>query len=669
MLIPSVLIAALASLTLLAATLTLKLRRARAYAAQLCESERRLEAAQRLGRMGWWRADMSTGLTELSTELHRVFETAEGDELTEDYFLAIIHEDDRDPVMATTEQAIADRAPREVHFRISTAVGNERRCMTRVEPEFGPDGELLCLNGFTQDVTEKWETEQSLHRLAAVVQQSPDAIVRLDVEGRIESWNPAAEELYGYTEAEVLGRPISITMPAETADSDLAEILEKVLAGATMHSEAIRATKHGERIPVEVMASPLRDPSSGKLLGASAFLRDLRPALRAREERDQLEQRLQQSQRLETVGQLAGGIAHDFNNLLAVILNYTDFVREELPEGSQIRDDVDQIGRAAERATALTRQLLLFSRRELVRADVLDLNTVVGDMQKLLHRTLGEDVELTVIADDSIGAIHADQGQVEQVLMNLALNARDAMPDGGQLTIHTAEVTVDAEAAQFGRGLEPGRYVRLSVTDTGTGMSPDVATKAFDPFFTTKEKGRGTGLGLATVYGIVSEAGGSITIYSEGGLGTTMRVYWPVLLEADEGNEAPEAPRGSGQTLLVVDDDDAVRTSAARILTAGGYTVLAASSAEQALTLCEENTSIRAVVSDVVLHGTLDHQLAEHVDALGRDLKLIFMSGYGGHNGVDETGHPRIEKPFTSDALLRSVGEALAEAQREGRRQ
>jgi two-component system cell cycle sensor histidine kinase/response regulator CckA len=492
--------------------------------------------------------------------------------------------------------------------------------------------------------------------------------VRLDLEGHIESWNPAAVELYGYSEAEVLGTPISVTMPGETADAELAEIFEKVRDGDTVHSEAVRVNKDGEHIPVEVMASPLRDPSSGTLLGASAFLRDLRPVLRAREEREQLEQRLQQSQRLETVGQLAGGIAHDFNNLLAVILNYTDFVREELPEESPIRDDVDEIGRAAERATALTRQLLLFSRRELVRPDVLDLNNVVGDMQKLLHRTLGEDVELTVTLDDSIGAIHADQGQVEQVLMNLALNARDAMADGGKLTIETAEVTLDAEAAQFASGLAPGRYVRLSVTDTGTGMSPAVAAQAFDPFFTTKEKGRGTGLGLATVYGIVSEAGGTITIYSEEGIGTTMRVYWPVLLQGDEDVEAAEAPRGNGQTLLVVDDDDAVRASAARILTAGGYTVRAASSADEALALCEQDTSIEVLLSDVVMHDTLDHQLAERVGALGRDVGLIFMSGYGNHGGADEVGHARIEKPFTKDALLRSVGEALAQAQSEGRR-
>jgi CheY-like chemotaxis protein len=304
-----------------------------------------------------------------------------------------------------------------------------------------------------------------------------------------------------------------------------------------------------------------------------------------------------------------------------------------------------------------------------VRPDVLDMNHVVGDMQRLLVRALGEDVELTVSLDDSIGAIHADQGQVEQVLMNLALNARDAMPNGGKLTIHTTEVTVDAEAAQFGRGLQPGRYVRLSVTDTGTGMSPEVVAKAFDPFFTTKEKGQGTGLGLATVYGIVSEAGGSITIYSEAGLGTTMRVYWPVLLQSDGDLQAPEAPRGNGQTLLVLDDDDAVRASAARILSAGGYSVLAASSAEEALALCERDASIEVLVSDLVLHDTLDYQLAERVGALGRDVKLIFTSGYGDHDGVVETGYPRIEKPFTSDALLRSVGEALKQAYSEGRRQ
>jgi two-component system, cell cycle sensor histidine kinase and response regulator CckA len=628
---------------------------------RLRESEARLAKAQQLGRMGWWRFDQAADHTEVSREIYPMFglDPAAGTRLTLELWMSLIHDEDRDQVMKTMDLSIVERKPHDIYFRVVHLDGNERMLFSRAEPLIGPHGELLGLYGITQDVTEKWQAHRALEKLAAIVQQAPDAIIRTDLEGRIESWNPAAERLYGYSEDEVLGWPVSVLYQAGHAERELQSLLGEVLAGRPIQTETERVAKDGRTIPVEILVSPLRDSRTGALLGASSFARDLTPALRARDEREQLQRRLNQSQRLETMGQLAGGIAHDFNNLLAVIANYAEFVRDELPEDSEVREDVEEISRAAQRATTLTRQLLVFSRREVVHPEVLDLNEAVSDMQKLLGRTLGEDVELFVKLGGSLAPVYADRGQVEQVLMNLAVNARDAMPDGGGLTIETSEVLVDDEAATASDDLTPGRHVRLSVTDTGCGMSAEVAAKAFEPFFSTKEKGRGTGLGLATVYGIVREAGGSILIYSEPGQGTTVRIYWPVLGSDEDEPEAVDTPRGAGETILVVDDDEAVRQSAVRILTGGGYAALEAASAEEALVLCDESTAIHALLADVVIHDVLGGELAEQLRARRGDLKVVYMSGYGDRGDGRGAELPRVEKPFSTKTLLSAVGSAL----------
>jgi PAS domain S-box-containing protein len=359
------------------------------------------------------------------------------------------------------------------------------------------------------------ELAATARQLAALVENAGDPILSASRDGTIRSWNLAAEQVLGYSASEIIGRNISILLPPESQPF-VERRKEQIHSGEMVPlDETVLIAKGGERVAVSSRLAPLRD-ESGEIIGLAAFHRDIRHALRQRAEREALQQQLLQSQRLETVGQLAGGIAHDFNNLLAVILNYADFVRDELPDGSHVRDDVDEIYGAAERAAALTHQLLLFSRREVARPQVLDLNDVVTDTERLLGRTLGKNVELSTSLEDGLWPVMADAGQLEQVLMNLAVNARDAMPDGGTITIETG----NAE-------LEPGRYVSLSVTDTGSGMSPDVAAHAFEPFFTTKDRGEGTGLGLSTTYGIVEEAGGDIRIDSEEGRGTAVRVYLP----------------------------------------------------------------------------------------------------------------------------------------------
>ncbi|MGH9278907.1 MAG: ATP-binding protein, partial [Acidimicrobiales bacterium] len=381
----------------------------------------------------------------------------------------------------------------------------------------------------------------------------------------------------------------------------------------------------------------------------------------AEAERRSLERRLNQSQRLESLGQLAGGVAHDFNNLLAVIMNYATFVGEETAGDPAVHADVEQIKEAADRAARLTRQLLIFARRETVEREVLALNGVVADIHKLLARSLGEHVEVVLRPGTDLPAIRADRGQVEQVLVNLAVNARDAMAGGGTLTIETTATDIDAIFAEAHPGLRAGSYVELVVSDTGAGMSPDVASRVFEPFFTTKGKGEGTGLGLATVYGIVTEAGGSVSVYSEEGIGTTFRAYFPAVDAAVGAAEAPavaEAGAGRGETILVVEDDPGVLHMTSRILRENGYEVLEADGFAMAMELAATH-EFQMLLTDSVMPHSSGGSLAELITAEHPGLPVLYMSGYGdgvlGPTRVIPDDAQLLRKPFTRRMLLEKV--------------
>jgi signal transduction histidine kinase/CheY-like chemotaxis protein len=390
-----------------------------------------------------------------------------------------------------------------------------------------------------------------------------------------------------------------------------------------------------------------------------------------------LDAHLQQTQRMEVLGRLAGGVAHDFNNLLAVILNYSAFVSEELtaavtsaPDWEQrrpgVQRDVEQIQRAAERATDLTHQLLAFARREVVQPRVLKLNDAVADVEELLRRTLGEDMELVTNLPDDLRPILADPGQIEQVLVNLAINARDAMPRGGTLTIDTANVAVDADSVAGGSPVRPGQYARLRVSDTGTGMSADVVAHAFEPFFTTRRDGAGTGLGLATVYGIVTAAEGTIGIQSEPGAGTTFTIMLPVTEQATASIEqdASYERTPKGETVLVVEDEEALREVTERIFTRNGYRVITAANGADALALvARHDGEIHLLVTDVVMPQMLGKEVAERVRELRPDIEVLYMSGYAqpvlASQGRLEPGVCLVDKPFSEAALLDKAGQVL----------
>jgi PAS domain S-box-containing protein len=494
----------------------------------------------------------------------------------------------------------------------------------------------------------------------------PDAIVGVNDEGKIVLVNSQTEALFGYPRDDLLGRAVEALVPARFRDAHPRHrsgyFEEPRTRAMDTGSELFAVRRDGTEFPAEISLSSI-ETDDGVL--AMAAVRDVSDRAESARERA-LSDQLAQSQRLESVGQLAGGIAHDFNNILGVIMNYAEFVADELPEGSQPSQDVEEIRRAAERAAALTRQLLIFSRREVVKPELLYLGDVVADLENLLCRALGERVELvTHFGADRCG-FEADPGQIEQVLVNLAVNARDAMPDGGRLVIEVDKAMLDGEYTDRHPDTEAGTYVRLKVSDTGTGMDKETVRRACEPFFTTKGKAEGTGLGLATVYGIVTAAGGRIDIYSEVDMGTTVKIHFPASLETAGESKARRRERllGRGEVILVVEDEPDVRRMTERILSRGGYSVIGAGCGE-AVEICRRTERpVQLLLTDVIMPGMLGTELVERVKRIRPELGAIFMSGYSHEvlapGALAEQGtNAFIEKPFSAVDLLQAVHDLL----------
>jgi PAS domain S-box-containing protein len=500
----------------------------------------------------------------------------------------------------------------------------------------------------------------------AVVNSSNDAIISRTVDGVITSWNHGADLLFGHQADAVLGQTLELVLPPGSEREDR-ELRERAARGEQIpEHEGVRVRADGATLYVASTMSPIVDELGG-VTGVLSISRDITQRKAADDERLAIEERSQQAQRLESLGQLSGGIAHDFNNLLAVIVNCAVFAAEELNDHDAARADIGRIQAAADRAVRLVRQLLIFSRREPVCQEVLDLVEVVADLQELLARTIGEQIQLIVRVDSKLPLVLADHGQIEQVVMNLAVNARDAMPGGGTLTIETGVTELDAEQAGLYGTMKPGRYVSLSVSDTGLGMSPEVVARAFEPFFTTKPKGEGSGLGLATVYGLVKEFGGHITLYSEPGVGTSVRIY---LAPADRAAPGPSRPTkdpvvpGRGETIFLVEDEEAMREVAARILRRNGFDVVEVASAGEALTRLAE-IPCHLLVTDVIMPKMSGLDLARAAREIRPDLSVLFMSGYS--EGVLDAGAlgdepvTLVQKPFSEEALVVAVNAKLAE--------
>jgi PAS domain S-box-containing protein len=532
----------------------------------------------------------------------------------------------------------------------------------RIELDGHRDAELVMVI----DVTARLHAESALLErtdvLRAVVDDSPLAIIVLDLDLRITRWNPSAERVLGWTAQEMVGQSYRAVIPEERW-AEHTRLREDALRGhVTMDVETERRRKDGSLVDVSISVTVLRDPG-GAVRGFAVVIADITERLR-------LETRLRQTQKMEAVGQLAGGVAHDFNNLLTVITSYSGLLLQELPADSPLRADVQQIGSAARRAASLTRQLLAFSRQQVLRPQPLTLNTVVSGLEKMLRRLVREDIQIVTELDPDLGAVEADPGQLEQVIINLVVNARDAMPGGGTLTIRTCDAELDdAYVARHPEAaVVPGPYVMLSVGDTGTGMTPEVEARIFEPFYTTKAPGVGTGLGLATVYGIVKQSGGYIWVYSEPGHGTIFKVYLPragVGSEVGKPEKRPATTRLTGnESVLVVEDDSALRTVACRALRSYGYQVIEARNGRDALELCENYEGpIHIVVTDLVMPEMSGGELASRIAARHRGIRVLLMSGYTrdevARRSIMRSGSAFIEKPFAADTLAAKVREVL----------
>ena len=563
-------------------------------------------------------------------------------------------------------QAIAD-APQQLHRLSGWRHRRKDGSLMDVEIighliEFdGRPAELILVNDVTQRRRAETELRESTDVLRAVVNDSPLAIIVLDLDLAVTRWNPAAERLLGWSAEEMLGKSYSVVIPKEKL-GEHHELREDAVSGrVTMDVQTRRLRKDGSLIDVSLSVTVLRD-AVGAVRGFAVVLADVT-------ERRRLEAQFRQAQKMEAVGQLAGGIAHDFNNLLTVITSYSGLLLADLPADSAMRADVQQISGAANRAATLTRQLLAFSRQQILRPQVLALNSVVAGLEPMLRRLVREDIEIATSLDASLGAVEADPGQVEQVMVNLVVNARDAMPDGGTLTIQTANAVFDAESMlrHSDTAIAPGQYVMLAVSDTGTGMTPDIQARVFEPFYTTKEPGLGTGLGLSTVYGIVKQSDGYIWVYSEPGRGTTFRIYLPrVDTEPEHGTRdgSHGAHLAGHETVLVVEDDAALRAVACRAIRSHGYEVLEAQNGREALEICDRHEKqIHLVVSDVVMPEMGGGDLAHRIAASHPDIKILLMSGYTrdvvARESIIRDGSAFIEKPFTLDKLAEKMREVL----------
>jgi len=498
--------------------------------------------------------------------------------------------------------------------------------------------------------------------VTALLESASQAIVSIDRAGKIVLANRRAEEIFGYSGEELLGAPLEMLVPDAKRGGhgrDRDRFFDRPRTrpmGIGMDLAGRR--KDGSEVPVEVSLSYVEIDEG---VFAIAFVSDI-------SQRKNLEEQLLHAQKMEAVGRLAGGVAHDFNNMLTVITGYNRMILDELSTMDPLRGYAEEILKAADRAAALTNQLLAFSRRQIMQPRVINVNAVLMQTQKMLQRLIGEDVELILDLGVNVGNIKADPGHVEQAIVNLAVNARDAMPMGGHLRIETCDVLLDDNYARTHMGVKPGEFTMIAVSDDGHGMEAEVRRHIFEPFFTTKEKGKGTGLGLATVYGIVKQTGGDIWVYSEPGQGTTFKLYFPRVREPlsdSTGSDFTATNRSGGETILVVEDEKAVRDLTVRILQQLGYSILTASSGAEALEISRSHTGhIDLLLTDVVMPNMSGRQLADHLQTTRPSTKVLFLSGYTEntvvHHGVLDAGVDFLPKPFSRENLSKKLREVLA---------
>ena len=502
--------------------------------------------------------------------------------------------------------------------------------------------------------------------MSSAIEQMSESVIITNPEGIIDYVNPAFERLTGYSHQEVIGQNPRILKSGQHANEFYRQMWERLSSGNVWEGQLNNKNKDGHVFSEQATISPVLDPE-GVIVNFIAVKKDITQQIRSNEENAKLQEQLQQAQKVEAIGRLAGGVAHDFNNLLSIILGYSENIYDQLQPGDPLREDAKEVIDAGRRSAALTRQLLAFSRRQPLQPIVANLNDIISNVQKMLVRLIGEDIELDLALSKKLENVIADPGQIEQVIVNIAVNARDAMPTGGKLVIETANVELDESYVNEHPGVVSGRYVMIAINDTGSGMDNDILSQIFEPFFTTKKKDRGTGLGLSTVYGIVKQSGGNIWVYSEPGFGTTFKIYLPTsdteLKMTKKGPEKKKLLNGDGN-ILIVEDEAVIQELLLKILSQYGYRVITAKNGNEALQMVEEKgLELDLVITDAIMPSMGGSALIKQLKVNHPGLKVLLMSGYTDNIIADhcvvDSETPFLQKPFSIHDVISKVQEVM----------
>jgi len=636
----------------------------RRAAEQIRRSEERFALAARGTNDGLWDWDIQKDTQFVSPRFIELLGYREGEvEDTHSFITRRVHPDDEVRQHSALTRHLEDQTPYDIELRLATKDGTYRWFRVRGQAVFEPGGRPVRMVGSATDMADRKLIERALleseQRFRSLIDNAADPILVLSKDGALRYLSPANERALGYAASELVGTDgVLLVHPDDRAR------VKKVFKGLFDHPDQIGQAQYRLRHrdgSWRTFSSVARNLIADRSIsGIVVNSRDITAQAA-------LEEQLRHSQKMEAVGMLAGGVAHDFNNMLTAITSFAEFISTELPKGSKIEADLAQIRIAADRAVGLTRQLLAFSRKQVMQPRVLEVNLLVGGLDKMLRRLIGEDVELRTALSEGLPTVRADPSQLEQVLVNLVVNARDAMPRGGQLVIETECVTLDDAAAGPDQEVKPGRYLLIQVRDTGVGMDAATQARIFEPFFTTKTQGRGTGLGLSTVYGVVKQNGGHIRVESAPGQGTTFRVFLPASDSLPTLAALPLREIGDlrgHETVLVVEDEELVRGAVRTSLERLGYQVLCASDGDEACILARSHPGlIDVLLTDVIMPRQNGRQVADQLLQMRPGLLVIFMSGYAEnaivHHGVLEEGLEFLEKPFTQTALVRKIRQVL----------
>lgn len=631
----------------------------------LREVQQRLQMAIHGGNIGLWDWNLCTNETYFSSEWKRQIGYEE-DEISNRYeeWQNRLHPDDYDQTLTTISEFQKQiRSNYEVEFRLRHKDGSYRWILARATIQTGSDGKPERMVGCHVDITERKKIEAELREardyLDKLINYTCTPIVVWDNTFRITRFNTAFERLTGYKESEVINQNLKIFFQVENQEESVQKI-KRTLNGKFWETVEIPIQrKDGMTRTVLWNSANILDNDGNTIIATISQGVDIT-------ERIRLEGQLAQAQKMESVGRLAGGVAHDFNNILTVILGYSEIMRDDLPSDSPLQESLTDILTATGRAKDLTKQLLAFSRKQVLEFHTININDVVKNVEKMISRLLGEDIEIRIHINPGIGLINADTSQIEQAILNLCVNSRDAMPDGGTLIIETNSAILDEHYIENHQGVKPGHYILLSVSDNGCGMDEKTRLQIFDPFFTTKERGKGTGLGLATVFGIVKQHGGEIWVYSEPGCGSTFKIYLPevkTILPGRVSYSEENKIRGNGEIILVIEDENAVRKLSCEILNRLGYTVVEAKTTWDCIESAKKIKRIDLLLSDVIMPGMNGRQIKDVITTLHPETKTLFMSGYTenviAHHGILDEGINFIAKPFSESALSQKVREVL----------